>query len=174
MNSHTGTHIDAPAHILPGTATLDQLPPETFIGSAFVLDVSKLTGGQIDLSLLQPHRTLLEQSCFLLLRTGWEQHWGEEEYFRNYPVLSRDAAEWLATLDLKGLGMDCISADPADQLLLPNHRILLGSGMVIIENLKNLGKLPEYSQKQFDLICLPLNIRDADGSPVRAMAILNN
>jgi arylformamidase len=80
-----------------------------------------------------------------------------------------EAAEWLAHLELKGVGMDTISADAADAATLPIHNILLGAGMVVVENLTNLAAVPAPS---FTLASFPLKIRGADGSPVRAVAIV--
>jgi kynurenine formamidase len=65
--------------------------------------------------------------------------------------------------------MDIISADPADAVALPVHNILLGAGMVLVENLTNLAAVPAPS---FLFAGFPLKIRDADGSPIRAVAIV--
>lgn len=73
-------------------------------------------------------------------------------------------------MDLKGVGMDTISADPADAADLPVHNILLGAGMVLVKNLTNLEAVPAPS---FLFAGFPLKIRDADGSPVRAVAIIS-
>jgi arylformamidase len=66
--------------------------------------------------------------------------------------------------------MDTISADPVGSADLPNHHILLGAGMVIVENLTNLSAVPDGP---FLFSCFPLNIKDADGSPVRAVAMVS-
>lgn len=171
MYSHTGTHMDAPAHILPGAPTLDSMSPDCFLGVGFLLDVSAADGSEIGLNLLEAHRESLENSDFLLLRTGWDRFWGEPAYFQGYPVLEPEAAQWIASQGLKGVGFDCISADPADSRELPIHRILLKAGMLIIENLTGLDQLPEGTAGVFDFMALPLRIENADGSPVRALAI---
>lgn len=87
-----------------------------------------------------------------------------------FPVLSKVACSWLINFELKGVGLDVISIDPVDDTLdLINHRIVLGKGMVIIENLTNLDLIGD---ELFTFSCLPLKIENADGSPVRAIAIL--
>ncbi|MCP4656698.1 MAG: cyclase family protein, partial [bacterium] len=96
--------------------------------------------------------------------------WGTEAYFSEYPTLSPEAALWLGDLGLQGLGLDMISADETGSDDLPIHKILAGRSMIIIENLTNLHGLPE---NRFLFSCLPLKIQQADGSPVRAVAIMD-
>ncbi|MGE4297355.1 MAG: cyclase family protein [Desulfovibrionaceae bacterium] len=169
LATHTGTHVDAPAHILPGGHTLDLLPAGLFVGSAVVVDVSGVApGAAIPLPLLLDHAARLHGLDFVLLRTGWERHWGADAYFADYPVLSEDAARWLAARGFKGLGVDAVSFDPVASLR--NHSILLAAPMVLVENLANLAILPDMP---FTFSCLPLPLAGADGSPVRAVALLD-
>ena len=169
FHSHTGTHMDASAHIVPGAPTLDQLPIETFYGSAFVFDCTGTDKAIIDLPDLLPHAGEISEHEFLILFTGWGQHWGDPQYFSGYPVLGESAARWMADLGLKGIGMDTISADPMDAAELTVHTILLSAGMVIVENLANLAALPKAP---FMLACFPLKIKAADGSPARVVAMV--
>ncbi len=166
---HTGTHVDAPAHLIMGAKTLDQLPLGTYCAEAMLLDFSASTKPLITLDELLVHEHDIKTVTFLLLRTDWSRYWGKDRYFSGYPVLTPEAARWLIAMGLKGVGLDTLSADPLDAPGLPIHHILLGGGMIIVENLTHLGSLPE---KGFIFTCLPLKIRDADGSPVRAVAIL--
>lgn len=167
--SHTGTHMDAPAHLLAGGKTLDQYPAAQFVGPACCLDLCTLGKPVIEVADLEPFRPLLQQVEFCLLHSGWSRYWGEERYFSAYPVLSPAAAIWFCQFGLKGIGFDAISADPVESAALPIHKILLASGMVLIENLCNLQQLP---LKDWLFSCLPLKLLDADGSPVRAVALL--
>jgi len=167
--SHTGTHMDAPCHIIPGAKTLDQMQPDRFVGKGAVVELEVNDGPTIDLELLKPHQGRIESCEFLLFRTGWADLWGKEDYLKGYPVLSRDAATWLAGFPLKGIGMDAISADDAESVTFPIHTILLERDIVIIENLTNLRALPD---NEFLFCCFPLKIENADGSPVRAVAIV--
>ena len=166
--SHTGTHIDAPAHILSGNHSLDQFNTSKFIGNGLVIDVKNCNCGIINKEYLQKFETGIHGAEFILFYSGWADKWGSDEYFDNFPVLSSDAAKWLCTFSIKGVGYDCISADPVTASELPNHRILLGNDMVIIENLCNLQQLVG---QEFLFSCLPLKIEDSDGSPVRAVGI---
>lgn len=167
--THTGTHVDAPAHLIKQAKTLDQLPVETYCGEALLIDCSTPGKRFIDLDDLLLHQNAIKARSFLLLLTGWSRYWGRAEYFSGYPTFTPQAARWLAETGGKGVGLDTISADPLASPDLPIHRIFLGAGMIIVENLTNLFALPE---KGFIFSCLPLKIRDADGCPVRAVAIL--
>jgi len=169
MYSHTGTHMDAPSHIIEGAKTLDQLPPDHFVGKSSLVDVTSNKHPSIDCDFLKSHEHLIESSEFLLLHTGWSKLWGKDTYFQGYPVLSSKAATWLTGFQLKGIGMDTISADEAESTTFPIHTILLDRNIVIIENLRNLQALPAHG---FMLCCFPLKIEYADGSPVRAVALV--
>jgi kynurenine formamidase len=168
--SHTGTHIDAPAHLLKGYHTLDMLDIDHFFGPAMLLDYSNLASKVIGLRELEPHRDTIEQVEFLLLHTGWSRYWGTDKYFNDYPVLSFEAANWLSNFNIKGFGLDTLSADTADTKDYPVHKALLRRNIIIIENLTNLTNLPNLPDNRFDFSCFPLRFADADGSPVRAVA----
>jgi arylformamidase len=171
MYSHTGTHIDAPGHMIPGASTLDQFKVDKFIGRAVVIDVPEVTAAGISLQLLQTQAGRLKGCDFVLFHTGWDTKWIQQSYFSGFPVLSEEAARWLCGLSLKGLGFDCISVDPVGSTDMAIHKILLGAGLVIVENLCNLAGLRGAA---FTFSCLPLRIQDSDGSPVRAVALLQD
>ena len=169
MYSHTGTHVDAPAHMLPGAPTLDQLTVDRFIGPACVIDVSGATNGTLRLAALEPHAGLVAGCDFVLLHTGWSRNWGDDRYLEGFPVLSGEAAEWLASRSLKGVGLDAMSADPVGSVEFPNHLTFFRAGMILIENLNGLDRL---IGQRFLFSCLPLAFERADGSPVRAVAVV--
>ncbi len=169
LYSHTGTHIDAPVHIIHGAKTLDQFSIEHFAGKALLLNLPSINKQEIGIADLESHQNLIGSSEFLLLNTGWSKFWGTNRYYSGYPVLSAEAALWLNKFELKGIGFDTISADNADSRDFPVHKILLRRNRIIIENLTNLDALPS---NQFMFSCFPLKIEQADGSPVRAVAII--
>lgn len=168
MFTHTGTHMDAPAHVLEGKKTLDQFSANYFVGKAVMLNCADVTG-EIGVDLLQEKEVDLLTADFLIIKTGWDVLWGNDQYFDNFPVLSIEAAEYLASLGLRGIGVDTISVDPVSSSDLPVHRILFDKEMVIVENLKLSPDLPD----EFILSCLPLKLLDADGSPIRAVAMVS-
>ncbi len=169
MYSHTGTHVDAPAHMLSEGVTLDKLPVSQFAGKASVVDCSGVKpGANIPAALLKAAPGLA-QADYLLLSAGWEARWGTPGYFQAYPVLSDEAVDYLLTLSLKGIGMDMMSIDDMDSTAFPIHHRLFERGLVVIENLKNLVPL---RGKVVDFYALPLHYQDADGAPIRAIAIV--
>jgi kynurenine formamidase len=170
FSSHTGTHIDAPAHIIEGAATLDQVPVSHFIGKGLLLDLRGATSSVITPEFLFARRAQIEQAEFLVFHTGWSRFWGTVAYDRGYPVLSPDAAEWLAGIGLKGIGIDAPSFDEEGSAALPVHRLLLGAGLMLIEN---LNALDQIDGGDFFLSVLPLNIAEAEACPSRAVAILS-
>ncbi|MEG1603103.1 MAG: cyclase family protein [Cloacibacillus sp.] len=172
LSTHTGTHMDAPAHMLRSGVTLDALAPESFFGFGFIIDVSGCAGRKIEPADLGLSAAELSAADFLLLRTGFDAKFGTEAYFKNFPVLSARAASFLAEQELKGVGVDAISVDYVESADSPVHQILLGAGLVIIENLTGLDRLPY--KEPFCLTALPMSIKEADGAPARVMAVLEN
>jgi len=164
MYSHTGTHMDAPSHMLKDGKNLDDFEVDHYVGQASVINCTGLEG-EITLSHIKAHD--LSQVDFVLLRTGWDKKWGSPSYYEGFPALTIEAAHYLASLSLKGLGVDCISVDLMENENFDVHKILLSKNMVMIENLKNLDLLDGLVTLQV----LPLKIKKADGSPIRAIAI---
>ncbi len=169
MCTHTGTHIDAPAHILVGTKSLDDFEVDKFIGPGLVLDCTQIK--DIGLDFLKREELSIRKVDFVLFYTGWQYKWNTEEYFDEYPALTEEAVDWLATLNLKALGFDTISVDKIIASSLPNHKLLLKKEILIIENMTNLDKLISQT---FELNCIPLKIKNSDGSPIRAFARISN
>lgn len=167
MYSHTGTHVDAPAHLIKGAKTLDQLGVDHFHGSALLLNFEDEKEPEIELSWLIPYEKQIAAIDFLLIHSGWSRYWGTEQYFSGFKTLTVEAARWLNTFQLKGVGLDTISADVPETEDYPVHKNLLGKNTIIVENLTNLLSLPKCN---FDFSCFPLKVENADGSPVRAVA----
>ena len=169
MVSHTGTHMDAPAHLIKNAKTLDKFPVGQFYGKALLVDFTNIKGSVIELKPLEHYKETLTKVEFLLIQTGWSKYWGSDKYFVDYPVLSLEAANWLGTFSLKGIGLDTISADKIDTVKYEVHNVFLQNETVIVENLTNLNLLPDNS---FTFSCFPMSFENADGSPVRAVGIV--
>ena len=167
MYTHTGTHMDPPAHVFAGRTTLDQFPAEQFLGRALVIDCRDLKEGDaITMEHIRKYGEKVEQADFLLFNLGWDKHWGTDAYFGNYPCMDMEVLDYIITGSYKGIGVDTISIDPMNKLT--RHRKLFqDKDIVIVENLTNLhlcgGDLFSFS-------CFPLKILGCDGSPVRAVA----
>ena len=164
MYSHTGTHMDAPAHMLPDGAALDRYPGEKFVGAAIVVDCR----GEKDISLPLLQRYDLSGVAFVLFCTGWDKKWGTPAYYENFPCLTAEAAAYLAALPLKGVGEDSISLDPCDSTEFPNHITLMKAGFINTENLTGLDAL---LGRRFTFVTLPLKFENADGCSCRAIAM---
>ena len=167
--SHTGTHMDAPFHIFADRTYLDALPAEQFVGKALVVDCEDVgEGGIIGMEYID--RSLADEADFLLFHTGWDAHWGTEKYFGEYPVVSMEVCQYVLDSQKKGVGFDVIGIDPISDGNLTRHRMLLSQrDVVIIENLTNLG---EIGGGLFTFAALPLKYKNADGAPIRAIAMI--
>lgn len=140
MFSHTGTHVDPPAHLFPGRTTLDAFPAGQFIGKALVIDCRMLDEGQpITMAQLTPYGELVAQADFLLFNTGWDKRWGSDRYFGDYPCLDDEVMALILRGDYKGIGFDVIGLDPiADENLTRHKRLFREKDILNIENLANL------------------------------------
>jgi arylformamidase len=165
LYTHTGTHIDAPAHMIEGGNSLGDFPVEKFIGRGVVIPLE--SDDLINLNYLKKFETQIREASFVLFYSGWDSLWGKKEYFNKFPTLTIEAAKYLVEFNLKGVGIDAISIDPMESINFDIHHILLKKDLVIIENLKDLKKLID---KKFEFFITPLKIKDLDGSPVRAIA----
>lgn len=168
LHSHTGTHIDAPAHMLKHGNFLENIEINSFFGKAIILNFDNRKNPLINLDALLLHQEKIKKVEFVIIKTGWSKYWGENKYYENYPYLSKEAAEWLSEFNLKGIGIDAISIDRSDTNNFIVHKILLARNIFIIENLTNLDSV---QNDYFMLSVLPLKYKGADGSPVRAIAI---
>src|ERR1700733_4345978 len=109
----------------------------------------------------------------LILRTGWSEYFGNMKFYNEYPFLSENAAQWLVEKGVRLIAMDTPSPDnpahsrgtPKDS---PNHKVLLGAGVVLVEYLANLKAL---TASEVELIVIPLKLNGCDGSPARCVAI---
>lgn len=190
LYSHSGTHLDTPAHVFRDGKALADYDVDQFCGPGLVLDFSHMPGEIItlekfeeavenSLSQLQTryhhstdagdrkNKNSLSTIDYLLFYTGWDEKWGQDSYYMGAPVLSEEVARRLITLKLKGVGIDAISVDPLEGNMLLAHRILLDNEIIIVENLKNLSKL---RGEDFEFYGLPLKIAGGEGSPIRGIA----
>ncbi len=169
MYTHTGTHIDPPAHLYPGRTTLDSFPAEQFIGKALVIDCRALKEGEtITMDCLKPYGEKAEKADFLLFCLGWDQRWGTEAYFGEYPCIDEAVLNYILKGRFKGIGFDVIGLDPIADAALPRHKKLFAEKDII--NIENLRGLHLCGDDLFWFSCFPLKISDCDGAPARAVA----
>jgi arylformamidase len=173
MSTHQGTHLDAPFHFYDGGKTLDQMPLEKFYGETTLVDLAP--GGTLaaktDLTMQKfaPHAHKFQPGAKIIYRTGWDRQFGTAEYFAEFPTLTLEAAQWMADRKIGMLGMDTPTPSTAWKEC---HHILLKAGVevVIVEGLRSLDQLPET----FIFVGFPLNIIGRDGSPIRAVALVED
>jgi arylformamidase len=164
MGAHTGTHMDAPFHFIAQGSGIDQLPLDVLIGPCRVFDLSRETG--------HITRAVLEK-CDLagvtraLFKTRNSQHWENDrhEFDKQFTAIAGDAARYLVERQVKLVGVDYLSVEAFGSQNFPTHDTLLGAGVVIIETLNLSG----VTAGDYELIALPLKLKDADGAPARVV-----
>lgn len=174
LQSHMGTHMDAPAHYFRMGKTLDQFEMDTFIGRAILIDLTNHVG-EVPVEALIPYQARIQESDFVILHTGWSRYYGSPAYLEAFPVLTLEAATWLTQFELKGVAMDTISADAVSSTSFDIHKCLLKHGFVIVENLTQLDEAAEAIQtydKPYLASFMPLKITQADGAPIRAAILM--
>jgi arylformamidase len=161
MGSHTGTHVDAPAHLREGALGVDQLPLDVLIGPARVVDFGAFS--PIDAVSLQG--VDLASHRRILFKTRAIDRGREEVWPKHFAGLTEDAARLLVDFGIRLVGVDTLSVDPLESSSLPAHHTLLDAGVIILEGLD----LSAISSGDYELLCLPLKIRHGDGAPARVV-----
>jgi arylformamidase len=172
MATHQGTHLDVPFHFYNDGDPVDRVPLDRFYGPASCVDLAP--GGflpaktPITVEMFAPHAAKFQRGAKVVYRTGWDRTFNTPECFSDFPSLTLDAARWIAARGIGLLGMDTLtpSADWKEV-----HLTLLAKGVeiIVVEGLTNLDQLPE----RFTLAAFPLKITGRDGSPIRAVGIID-
>jgi arylformamidase len=162
LGSHSGTHVDAPSHFLPGGNPVDRIPIDRLVGPAVVLDLpeSGIAVGAADLARhdLRGHRRVL-------LRTRNSARPPDAGFTTDYCALAADGAEYLLRQGVELVGIDYLSIEAHGSGRFPVHHLLLEHGVVIVEGLD----LSAVSPGIYRLVCLPLRLEGLDGAPARAV-----
>ncbi|EPR13251.1 cyclase family protein [Ruminiclostridium papyrosolvens] len=157
---HIGTHVDGAMHITDVCEYICNYPLENFYGPACVIH----TYGKSVLEADNSHLEVLKDKRIVLVHTGMDAFYGRETYYSNHPVLGMSFCKILVNHGIKLVGMDTPSPD---RFPFEIHKYLLGNGILLLENLTNLDKIP--AGLDFELMAFPLKIR-ADSCMVRAVA----
>jgi arylformamidase len=157
MGTHTGTHIDAPIHFLPGGTGTDQVPLEHLIGPARVIEIKDAHA--VKAEELRGHH-LGTRERLLFKTSNSERRWKTSQFVPDFVSIAEDAASYLAGLNTLAVGIDYLSAGSPE-----THRTLLSAGVAIVEGLNLAGVSPG----RYELFCLPLKILGGDGAPARAL-----
>jgi arylformamidase len=166
MVANTGTYLDSPFHRYAGGKDLSQLPLESLAGLDGVVIRGPADGRAIDRDAFVG-RDLGGRA--VLVRTGWDVHWGTPTYLDGNPFLTAEAAEYLVREGAALVGIDSLNIDDTRDLARPVHSALLGAEIPIVEHLCNLGPLPEAG---FRFSAVPAKVAGFGSWPVRAFATL--
>lgn len=163
LNSHTGTHIDAPCHFLPGTQSLDQVPLSTYVGPCQVIDLTGLEGNITAVALANQR---IESDKIVLFKTKNSAHGATDAFNSNFVCIMADAAAYLVEKKIKAVGLDYPGLEhhqPGHE----THNAFLGNGIGVIEGLR----LAHVAAGNYFFCCLPLALQGVDGAPARAILI---
>lgn len=152
----SGTHIDAPNHMVKSGKTIDEIPIDQFIGRGRLVE---------GLDFTKVKQAGIEAGDIVLFHTGMSKIYHKPEYYSDRPAMTEEIAYYLAEKKIKMVGLDMCSPDKEP---FPVHRILLSAGILIIENMTNLDKLVG---KEFMVYALPIRLA-LDGAPTRVIAQL--
>jgi kynurenine formamidase len=161
IGTHSGTHIDAPSHVFRGMFTVDQYDPGLWYSDAQVLDFTPRKPAT-EITEEEFRERGVRERTGVVVKTGWDIHFGKKDYYRTYPPISNKAAEYLAELHVPLLAADT-------PFKLDVHYTMLRRGIPLITNLNNTALLRPGMVK---LITAPLLIKDGDGAPTRVLAVL--
>ncbi len=171
-----GTHLDAPAHMVPGGRTIDQLTLGELIAPCVVIDVSKeaneryVAMPQVIERFEQAHGQI-QAGSVVIFYTGWDKNWSTAEQYHNnhvFPSVDISTAELLLKRNIAGIGIDTFSCDTGEKGF-PVHRVILGADKFLIENIANANQLPAIGSK---VLVLPMNIKGATEAPLRLIALV--
>jgi arylformamidase len=166
MVANTGTYLDAPFHRYADGKDLSQLPLDSLAGLEAVVIRGPAVAGAIDREAFAG-RDLGGKA--VLVRTGWDVHWGTPAYLDGHPFLTGAAAEYLVSQGVALVGIDSLNIDDIKDLARPVHSVLLGADVPIVEHLCRLGTLPESG---FRFSAVPAKVAGFGSWPVRAFATL--
>jgi kynurenine formamidase len=168
-STHQGTHIDAPRHFYDNGECIDEVSLDRCVVSAIKMDLTwKRPGEPIEPYDLYPALYYMDQGCSVLLHTGWDKHYPSKSYFSGFPYVTKELADWFVAKKIGLVGMDIPTPNEKDWQYV--HLKMLGGGVLLVEGLTNLGALPR--NQIFTFHAHPLKLKGRDGSPVRALAIL--
>ncbi len=172
MHAGIGTHMDAPSHRFDGGLSIADIPLERLFAPIALFNVSQSAKADFMLSCeeIKAYETLhgrIEPNSLAIVYTGWSRFWkSPADYRKPAPAVSEEAARMLLERDIAGLAIDTLSPDRPDSDF-PVHRILLGAGKYIIENIAGCAELPP---KGSIAIALPIAAEDASEAPIRIIA----
>jgi kynurenine formamidase len=172
LSTHTGTHMDAPYHFLEKGAKIHEISLKKLVSEAILIKSKKKSGGSItktDIQKFEKKHGKITGFSSVIFYTGWQRNLQKKYYFTKNPGLSVSAAKYLASKKINLVGIDSPSIDLGTDSKFSVHQIFAKKGILIVENLASLEKI---KSSKFHLVVLPLKLKNATGSPVRAIAFV--
>lgn len=170
MSSHSGTHMDAPFHFVKNGSKIHQIRVNRLVRDAQLIKIRKGANQSItkkDIIQFEKKHGRITNDATIIFATGWYKNLEKRFYFEKNPGLSSSAANYLSSKKINLVGIDSPSIDVGSDKEFSVHKILSKNNIIIVENLTNLEKIPN---RNFRFIALPLKLKDATGSPIRAIA----
>jgi kynurenine formamidase len=165
MVTNTDTYIDCPFHRYAHGKDLSEMGLESFTDlEGIIIRVPHTDTLTVTVEHLRGHEI---RNRAVLIHTGWDRHWNTEHYYENHPHLTKEAAEYLKTCDVKLVGIDSHNIDDTRGKSRPVHTILLGAEILIVEHLCNLDAVPSEG---FTFSAIPPSFKGVGTFPVRAFA----
>ena len=163
MGTHTGTHLDTPAHIISGGKTLDDFPLSSFTGKTVKVDLNSIS--ELD--------KVDEEVDGIIFDSSWYRKFKDPKiYFgSDRPEIPKHLVKKVNEMDIKFFGCDLPSVDVSGSKDKPIHNALLGANIIVYESLTNLDQLPLLTP--FEFYGFPLPFIGLDGSPVRAIGVIH-
>ena len=171
LSSHTGTHIDAPYHFVKKGQKIHEIMTRRLVTEAVLIKIRKGANQGItksDIQKFEKKNGKIDDGSTVIFHTGWQKNLKKKSYFLKNPGLTVSGGNYLVSKKINLVGIDSPSIDLGINSKFSVHHILAKNGILIVENLSNLEKI--HSEK-FHLIVAPLKLKNATGSPVRAMAL---
>lgn len=155
---HTGTHIDAPLHMVTNGDTFETIPLDNLVGQCKVFDLTEVENGvsKADLEGFD-----IQKGDFVLLKT---KNSFEETFNFDFIFLAQDGAEYLSEVGIRGIGIDALGIERSQEGH-PTHKTLFANNIIIIEGLR----LKEIEQGQYFMVAAPLKLMGTDASPARVL-----
>lgn len=160
---HTGTHVDAPYHFIDDAKNISALDLSKFIGLVKVIEIK--TGKDIEKTDLQDNK--IEKDDIVFFKTTNSDIGQDEPFFENYVAITLSAAEYLAEIGIKTVGIDYLSVEKYNSKKHDVHLALLSKEIGIVEGLY----LKDVNPGTYFFSALPLYIDDVEGTPTRAVLI---
>lgn len=160
VSVHVGTHVDAPSHFIENGRTIEEIPPQRFMGEVQVIEIGD--NNEIKKSELE---SIDFNSNKILFKTNNSRIISENIFYDDFVYLNYEAAEFLIESGIDFIGIDYLTIESIDTTDFAVHKLLLKNNVIVLEGINLKGVNPG----KYKMISLPLKLTGAEASPVRAL-----